>query len=161
MPQPPHVLQRTLADMQQSWHILHGTLGDMPRSEIGFCIFGLEFITIRKAGVQSRIFNLLRTIALCRPLECLIQLRKYSVGRHDAQSNRSLTNLGQEWLFSERRKHSVARHSALFSSSEYSVSRHNANSNCGNTLSAVTMLYPLGASILSAVIMLYPIAEEL
>ena len=50
---------------------------------------------------------------LCRPSEYSIQSRKYSVGRQDALSCRS----------------------------RYSVGRHNAYSNCENTLSAVRMLY--------------------
>ena len=50
MPPSPHVLQRTLGDMPPPPHILQRTLADMPRSEIGFFIFGLVFISIRKAG---------------------------------------------------------------------------------------------------------------
>ena len=72
-----------------------------------------------------------------------------------------MTNLGQEWLFSERSKYSVARQSALSGSSEYFVGRHNAFSNCGNTLSAVRVLYSEEASILSADKMLTQIAEAL
>ena len=123
----------------------------------------------------------------CRPTEYLIHLRKYSVGRHDALcwrskysdgrqstlfkmrkhsdgrqdalSNRSMNNLGQEWSFYERSKYSVARHDALFCRSEYYDGRQDAFSNCGNTLSAVRVPYPVEASILSAVRVL-PQKEE-
>ena len=113
--------------------------------------------------------------ALRRPTECFLQSRKYSVARqstlssrskhsvarHDALSSRGITNPGQEWSFFDRSKHSDARHDALFCRSKYSVGRQDAFSNCGSTLTAVTMLYPAGASTLSAVVMLSPIAEIL
>ena len=67
--------------------------------------------------------------ASCRPSEYSIQLRKYSVGRHNVLSCRS----------------------------KYSVGRRDASSNCGSTLSRVRVLYSVGASIMSRVMMLYPI----
>ena len=70
-----------------------------------------------ESQVQSRIFYPLRKIAFCRPTEYLIQSRKYSVGRHDALCWRS--------------KYSDVRQSTL--------------SKCGNTLTAVMMLYPTEA----------------
>ena len=82
---------------------------------------------------KLRFFYLLCNIAFFRPSECYIQLRKYSVGRRDALSCRS----------------------------KYFDGHHNAFSKCGNTLSAVTMLYSVEASILSRVVMLSPIAEVL
>ena len=68
--------------------------------------------------------------AFCRPSECYIQSRKHSVGRHDALCCRS----------------------------KYSDGRYDALSNRGSTLSAITMLYSVEASILSRVVMLSPIA---
>ena len=70
-----------------------------------------------ESQVQSRIFFLLCNITFCRPTEYLIQMRKYLVGRHDALCWRS--------------KYSDVRQSTL--------------SKCGNTLTAVMMLYPTEA----------------
>ena len=53
------------------------------------------------------------------------------------------------------RKYSVARHNALFDRSEYSDGRQSVSSICANILTADTMLYLVGASILSAVRILY------
>ena len=75
---------------------------------------------------------------------------KYSDGRHDTLSNRRMTNPGQEWSCTERSKHSVGRHDAPSHSSKYSDGRQSTPSNCGNTLTAVTILYPTEASTLSA-----------
>ena len=88
---------------------------------------------------------------LCRPSEYSIQMRKHFVGRHDALSNRSITNLGQEWLFSELSKHSVARQNALSCRRKYSVARHDALSNCASILSRIRILYLAAGSILSRV----------
>ena len=54
---------------------------------------------------------------------------KHSVGRQSALSNRSMTNPGQEWLYFERSKYSVARHDALSRRSKHSVGRQDALSN--------------------------------
>ena len=113
--------------------------------------------------------------ALCRPRGCFLRLRKYSVARQsthscrskhrvarqDALSNRSITNLGQEWPFSDWNKYSIARQSARFSRSKHSVGRRDAFSNCGKTLTAVRVLNPPASSILSAVTMLPPFAQVL
>ena len=58
-----------------------------------------------------------------------------------------MTNLGHEWSFSDRSKHSDTRQSTL--------------SNRGNTLSRVTMLYAGEASTVTRVIVLYTFAETL
>ena len=70
-------------------------------------------------------YSILSHQASCRPSGCFLQSRKYSVarqstqscrskhrvGRHDALSNRGITNLGQGWSFSDWNKYSVARQS--------------------------------------------------
>ena len=58
---------------------------------------------------------------------------KHFVGRHDALSNRGITNLGQEWSFSDRRKYSVARQSTQSCRSKHRVARHDALSSRGIT----------------------------
>ena len=101
-------------------------------------------------------YSILSHQASCRPSGCFLQSRKYSVARqstqscrskhrvarHDALFPRSMTNLGQEWSFSDRRKYSVARQSTQSCRNEHPVGRHDDSSNCGSTLTAVTMLPP-------------------
>ena len=67
---------------------------------------------------------------------------KYSVARHDALSSRGITNLGQEWSFSDRRKYSVARQSTRFARSKLPSARQDAFSICASTLSPVRVLLP-------------------
>ena len=95
----------------------------MPRLEMENCAFGLEFVTARKAGYIFGFFafyviehSVARHSALSyRGMTNLGQewsfsnRNKYSVGQQSALSNRGITNLGQEWSFSDRNKHSVAR----------------------------------------------------
>ncbi len=91
--------------------------------------------------------NILSHQAFCRPSGCFLQSRKYSVarqstqscrGKHpvarqDALSSRGITNLGQEWSFSDWRKYSVARQSTQSCRSKHRVGRHDALSNRGIT----------------------------
>jgi len=51
---------------------------------------------------------------------------EHSVARHSALSYRGMTNLGQEWSFSDRNKHSVARQSTQSSGIKHSVARQSA-----------------------------------
>jgi len=109
-----------------------------------------------KVLCRSSEYSILQKQAFCRPSRCFLQSRKYSVarqstqscrskhsvGRHDALSNRGITNLGQEWSFSDRRKYSVARQSTQSSRSKQPVGPQDTFSNCGSTLTAVTMLPP-------------------
>ena len=109
-----------------------------------------------KVLCRSSEYSILQKQAFCRPSRCFLQSRKYSVAlqsaqscrskhrvaRHDALFPRSMTNLGQEWSFSDRRKYSVARQSTQSCRNEHPVGRHDDSSNCGSTLTAVTMLPP-------------------
>ena len=152
MPPSPHILRWTIADMLLSSHIIQRMLADMPppphilQRTLGARYLG-EHATIwnrvssflisvyldLESWFKLRFFYLLCNIAFFRPSECYIQLRKYYVGRRDALSCRS----------------------------KYFDGHHNAFSKCWNTLSAITMLYSVEASILSRVVMLSPIAEVL
>ena len=88
---------------------------------------------------------ILQEQVLCRPSGCFIQSRKQSVAR-------------QSTLFC-RSKHYVARHNTLSDRSKHSVGRQSTPSNCGNTLTADRVQFPVEASITTAVRVLYPIAE--
>ena len=113
MPLHPHILQRSLADMRQSRHILHGALGDMLRSEIGFCLFGLEYTTIRKTGCHNR--------------STILLVIKYFIARQSTQFCRI--------------KHSVGREDAFFNRGSTLSPVKVLNTSEANIMSAVTMLY--------------------
>ncbi len=87
-------------------------------------------------------YSILSHQAFFRPSGCFLQSRKYSVARHDALLPRSMTILGQDWSFSDRRKYSVSRQSTQSCRNEHPIGRHDASSSCGSTLTAVTMLPP-------------------
>lgn len=90
-------------------------------------------------GIRSfskMIYTLLSQIVLCRPSECYFFCGKHYVGRGSAVS---------DW-----REHYVGRQSATFDWSEYFVGRWSATSFAASIMSAVRMLFPIGASTLSA-----------
>ena len=146
--------------MQQSWHILHSTLGDMPRSEIGFQLLLLQsfFRSKHSVGRQSTRSNCGST------LSAVVML--YSAGANTLTGDMMFYQFAE--ILCRPSRYSILQKKALCRASrcflqlrKYYVGRRNVLSNCGNTLSAVRVPYPVEASILSAVIMLSPTAEIL
>ena len=109
----------------------------------------------------------------CRPSRCFMleeqvlwRATEYSIQNAETLWRPSRCSILQKQAlyrasrcFLQLRKYSVARQDALFCRSKYYDGRQDAFSNCGNTLSAVRVPYPVEASILSAVRVL-PQKEE-
>ena len=119
----------------------------------GHAMIGKCFSTFRFGDYPSEerrspllIIDLLRLIALCRASECFIKLRKHSVARHNALSNRGSTLSAVRVLY--QIAEALCRPSECsIRSRKYSVARQNALSNCGSTLSRVTVLYQIAEAL--------------
>ena len=78
--------------------------------------------------------------AFCRPSECFLDLRKYSVGRESTPSRSIGNSVGRESIPFHSIGNSVGRCSIPSCSTAYSVGRHNTFAIRGSTLSAVRVL---------------------
>ena len=169
MPPPPHVLQRTLADILPSSHVLLRTLEDILPS--------LHVLPRTLADILPSSHILQRTLGDMPPAPHIPQRTLADILLPSHILQRTLADIRQSWhilhgTLGDMPRSEIGFHfrqannnscrfttirvsSAIFNRLKHSVGREDAFSDCESTLSPVRVLIPAGASIVSPVRMLY------